>query len=355
VSTENPRVGTEDRIRDRIAGLLECSPGEVAVEPSIDGTLGITAEGARFRVAWAASGDVAPVTRAIDALEDGATPSGVVPLVAAPFLGAVGRRKCEEAGIGWFDLSGNAAIRAPGLKILVDGAPNRFRRPGRPSTPFGPKGSRLARWILAHHPEAQRQVDLAQATRLSEGYVSRLVARLAAADLIERRADGLLACTDPAQLLDAWVEADRFDRHDVRRGTVAARSGTALLDRIATYLADVTRPSEGRPGYALTGLAAAWLFEPFASFRTVTVYLTKPPRAGDLDALGFVDDPRGANLWLVVPHDDGVFDVTTERRGLSLVHPVQAYVDLAAQPERAQEAAEQLRRAVIEPAWGRRG
>jgi len=355
VSIGNLRRGTEEQIRQRIAELLECSLGEVALESSIDGTLAITAPDARFRVGWAASGDVAPVARAIDALEGTTAPRGAVPLVAAPFLGTVGRQKCDEAGVGWFDLSGNAAIRAPGLKILVAGAPNRFKRPGRPSTPFAPKGSRLARMLLARHPAPQRQVDLARATRLSEGYASKLIARLAADRLVERRADGLVACTDPARMLDAWAEADRFDRHDLRRGTVAARSGTALLERVANYLADLAGPSARQPGYALTGLAAAWLFEPFASFRTVTVYLKKPPLADDLDALGFVDDPRGANLWLVVPRDDGVFDITTERRGLSVVHPVQAYVDLTAQPERAREAAEQLRKGIIEPAWGHHG
>lgn len=353
MSTENPRLGTEERIRERIAQLLECSLGDVTLEPSIDGTLRMTAPGVRFRVAWAASGDVASVARAIDALEGSAAPGGAVPLIAAPFMGTVGQRTCDEAGVGWFDLSGNAAIRAPGLKILVAGAPNRFKRPGRPSTPFGPKGSRLARILLARHPTPQRQVDLARATRLSEGYASKLIARLAADRLVERRADGLVACTDPARMLDAWVEADRFDRHDVRRGTVAARSGTSLLERVANHLADAAGTSQGTRGYAVTGLAAAWLFEPFASFRTVTVYLKRPPLADDLDALGFVDDPRGANLWLVVPRDEGVFDITTERRGLSVVHPVQAYVDLTAQPERAQEAAEQLRKAIIEPAWDR--
>src|SRR5688572_28233702 len=40
-----------------------------------------------------------------------------VPVVAVPFMGEVGKRLCAEAGVCWFDLSGNAHIVAPGLRI----------------------------------------------------------------------------------------------------------------------------------------------------------------------------------------------------------------------------------------------
>jgi hypothetical protein len=61
VTTENPRLGTEERTLGSIAELLGCSLGEVALEPSTGGTLGIISPGVRFRAAWAASGDVAEV------------------------------------------------------------------------------------------------------------------------------------------------------------------------------------------------------------------------------------------------------------------------------------------------------
>jgi hypothetical protein len=54
-------------------------------------------------------------------------------------------------------------------------------------------------------------------------------------------------------------------------------------------------------------------------------------------------EPKGANVWLVVPNDVGVFDGVETKEGTACVHPVQAYVDLLRHPERAKEAAAELR------------
>ena len=62
-----------------------------------------------------------------------------------------------------------------------------------------------------------------------------------------------------------------------------------------------------------------------------------------LDRIGFSPDPRGANLWLIVPQDEGVFDGAAQVDGLECAHPVQIYLDLLAHPERAPEAAQELR------------
>ena len=60
------------------------------------------------------------------------------------------------------------------------------------------------------------------------------------------------------------------------------------------------------------------------------------------EKLGFHEEPRGANLRLVLPNDAGVFQGAEPRDGVRCVHPVQAYVDLKAHPERATDAAAQL-------------
>ena len=95
--------------------------------------------------------------------------------------------------------------------------------------------------------------------------------------------------------------------------------------------------------HAATGLAGAWALTRFAAFRTVTVYLAGDPSTALLDALDFRPDPRGANLWLVVPNDEGVFHGALEQDGIHCVHPVKVYADLKDHPERAPEAAERVR------------
>ena len=56
---------------------------------------------------------------------------------------------------------------------------------------------------------------------------------------------------------------------------------------------------------------------------------------------------EASNVWLVTPNDEGVFAGAAEVSVAVCAHPVQVYLDLAAQPERASEAAEELRQRLL--------
>jgi hypothetical protein len=291
------------------------------------------------------AGDSAAVGTAIAAVKAGASRLGakVLPVVAVPFMGDVGKKLCADAGVSWFDLSGNAHIVAPGLRILIEGKPNRFVRRGRPNTAFAPKSSRIARRLLIDPKKAWRQQDLARATRLDDGFTSRIVQRLEHDHLIERAPNGLLHVRNADLLLDSWDEAYDFEKHIIMRGHVTARDGEELLSKAAAAL-------EGKVRYAATGLGAAYIYTHFAAFRLATLYVARRPPEAILKALGFREEARGANVWLVIPSDEGVLDGEGVFEGADeyskvthCVHPVQAYVDLKAHPERAQEAAAELR------------
>ncbi len=100
----------------------------------------------------------------------------------------------------------------------------------------------------------------------------------------------------------------------------------------------------GEVKHAATGLAAAaWQITHFAAFRIATFFLAEYPSKEPREKLGCREDARGANLWLMLPNDAGVFHKAETRDGLRCVHPVQAYVDLKAHTERATEAAGRLR------------
>jgi hypothetical protein len=295
--------------------------------------------GHRFIVEWKGSAGAAVVAHAAETVRQAAAalrPSAV-PLVAVPYMGAVGRERCARAGVGWLDLSGNAAIRTPGLHIQVDGKANRFRAVGRPSSVFAPKASRIARWLLMDPHRFRLQQELARLSEMDEGYTSRIVARLEREGHLERDERRAVRSRDPDLLLDAWGESYRFDRHHVQGGHIAARSGEDHLRALSLKL------GEREIEHAATGLAAAWLGTRFAAFRLVTVYVREPLEPGILEQLQFRDEPRGANTWLVAPKDAGIFHGAAERDGVPCVHPVQAYLDLASQPERASEARDELR------------
>ena len=299
----------------------------------------VSAAGFSFAVQWRSSGAASAVDSAAALAGERARAAGprAIPLVAVPFMGDVGRERCAAAGAAWLDLSGNALIMAPSLRIRVEGQPNRFKRPGRPSSAFAPKSARIARWLLMHPGEALTQREVARATGVDEGHTSRIVSRLEEDDLVERDPEGGLRARDPDLLLDAWREDYDFTKHDIRRGHVAARSGDALVRRLADAL--------GQAGveYAATGLSAAWLMTRFAGLRLATVYLAEHPTDDLLRDVGFREEAAGANVWLVAPKDQGVFHGAAALDRVRCVHPVQAYLDLLAHPERAKEAAEHLR------------
>ena len=189
--------------------------------------------------------------------------------------------------------------------------------------------------------KAETQRTIAANAGLDEGHTSRVVGKLVEAGLVEREKSGIRVI-DPATLLDAWREDYRFDRHHVIRGHIASRGGGSLIRSIAETLAEDEAP------YAATGLAAAWLWTRHAGFRLATVYLSSLPSAEIKSDLGFREEPRGANAWLVVPTDEGVFDGAELVDGIRCVHPVQAYLDLKDHPERATEAAGELKRRFLQ-------
>ncbi|QDU68196.1 type IV toxin-antitoxin system AbiEi family antitoxin [Engelhardtia mirabilis] len=301
-----------------------------------------------YLVEWKVSGDVAGVSagiRQLAAFRDG---SGIehVALLAVPFMGDAGRRICSESGVSWLDLSGNAHIDAPGVHVRVEGKENRFKRRGRPSNPFAPKSSRVARWLLLHQGEFHVQKEIAAAIDVGAGFVSRVVRRLEELELIERNERGGVRVRDPELLLEAWAERYAFERHHLLRGHVAARSGDELLARVSNAL------SGAGIEHAATGLAGAWLLTHFAAFRTVTCFVADLPSSDVLDSLGFHEEERGANLWLALPVDEGVFAGVEKMDGLPCASPIQVWLDLLGQPERAGEAARHIEETLL--SWSSR-
>lgn len=283
------------------------------------------------------SGEVQNIARAVAELVRLRTAlPDATPVVVVPYMGEVGQQLCRDAKVSWMDLSGNAYLVAPGLRVIVRGMPNRFVRRGRPKSFFAPKSARVSRLLLLYPDEAFTQREIAKQTALGEGYVSRVVRALEAEDLVVREPGGAVKPRDPRLLLEAWREAYGFQKHRIHRVHVIARSGEFATRAIAHAL------REAKVRYAATGLAAAWLLAPTAAFRTASFYLdTFEPKL--LEGLGARSVEAGENAWLVEPNDPGVYDGAQEHDGIRCVSAIQAYLDLKGHAERAKEAAEALR------------
>ena len=290
----------------------------------------------KFAVEYRASASAGPLAGAVQSLETCDRETSI-PLVAVPFMGKTGREICEKAGISWLDLSGNAKITAPSVRIWIEGRPNRYAKRGRPTNLFAPKSSRVARQLLLHWNDYQPQAELVRSTALDSGYISRIVRRLVDESLVEERDDGAIRPTNPSLLLEAWSSSYEFDRHRIVRGHVPARSGTDLTQNLSHAMTD------NGVDHAATGLSAAWLMTHFAAHRIVTFYVQSPPSPSTLEQLRFKEEERGSNTWIVIPNDAGVFQGGEKIEGIPCVSPVQVYLDLTDHPERAKEAADIVR------------
>ena len=331
---ERVRHALQDALKRPVRAEYEVNMGERRADAVME------AGKARFIVEWKGAGMSAIIGQAVEqvlALR-GSGAAGAIPLVAVPFMGDAGRRLCESRGVSWIDLSGNAGIHAPNLTIIKEGKPNLYIPRGRPSNPFAPRSSRIARWFLTHPALAINQADLGRSTGLGQGFVSRLIARLADMNLLLRLKDGKIKITNYRQMLDAWLESYDFRSHSIVYGHVASRSGEELLGELNRAA------NASRIKLAFTGLAGAWIYDHYATFRIVTAYLDGPFDEAWLRRLSFRQGEQGSNVWLAQPRDSSELDNTARKGGVAVVHPLQVYLDLKGHPERAAEAADELRR-----------
>ena len=292
-----------------------------------------------FIIELKAGSNSAQVSSAIQTFKKSRLQSQIhlIPLVVVPFMGEVGRNLCQDSGVSWADLSGNADISAPNLRILIDGQPNLFKNLGRPSSPFAPKSTRITRWLLINADKSMTQRELSFATNMDEGFTSRIVSRLEAEELVSRKKDGSIFVPDPNLLLDSWREEYDLKKNRIIKGHIAARSSNEILQKISDLLL------EKDIKHAATGLSGAWLYSKFVGFRIVTFYIDRQLSKELTRILGFRDEERGSNVWFVIPKDEGVFHGSKKVENINCAHPVQVYIDLFGHPERAKEAADNLR------------
>jgi hypothetical protein len=319
-----------DELFDSEEGGLLLARGE---DPAVD----LVAEGHGHRWIFEVRASSSPglVSGAAEQLRSLPGAADALRILVVPFMTPAGEKAAASMRLNWIDLSGNAHIRDDHLYIFVKGQPNQFVSRGRPSSPFAPKSARITRLMLLKPERWWRRKELSTATDLNSGQVSRVIRRLLDEGLVEQQEDYLVRPRHPQALLDAWEDEYRFDRHQILRCHMSG-SGIELARRLEERLGEV----ESR--HAFTGLAAAWALRGFARFRLNSVFVEEDPHELALQ-LGLRVNERGSNVQLIFPDDAGVFTGARLVQDLMCVAPVQAYLDLKHLPERAAEAAENLR------------
>jgi hypothetical protein len=271
--------------------------------------------------------------RDIDALAAVLRPGPAQPvLLGAPFLSPRTRERLRAAGFAYADLTGNVrlSLSEPGLFIETSGASENPQPDERDRKSLkGPKAGRLVRALCDFRPPLGLR-ELASHAGVDPGYASRVVEFLNREALLTRTERGPLTSVEWPDLLRRWSQEYSPFRRGGATMYLAPRGIPAVLERLkrATIRAVVT------------GSWAANQIAPVAPARLLLVYVDRLPAAET--ELDLRPTEAGANVALLTPFDDVVFDRTSDQGGITIAALSQVAADLLTSPGRGPNEAEAL-------------
>lgn len=253
-------------------------------------------------------------------------------IVVGRYLSERTRERLRNGGVGYLDLTGNIriAVSNPGLYIETQGAaedPDREERKARSMR--GAKAGRIVRLLLDRR-EPPGVCEIAALTKIDAGYVSRVLALLDSEALITRVGRGRMQSVDWPALLRSWAQEAPIESRGTARTYLDPRGLSSLMARLAK--------SDER--YVVTGGLAAAAFAPIAPPRLAVIWMRDVTAAAE--RLRLRPAASGANVLLVEPHDDAVFEGATQRDDIWYAVPSQIAADLLSSPGRGPAEGEEL-------------
>ena len=238
-------------------------------------------------------------------------------LIVAPWLSRRTRELLEAEGVNYLDLTGNARIQLDNPTLFIEthgAAKDPSPREKTKARVQGPKAGRFIR-LLADVAPPYGVRELAVASDLTPGYVSRLLDTLDDEALVERAGRGRVMSVDIPRLLRRWAETYDVFRSNTSSRFLAPGGAGDTLPRLASLGSRV----------AVTGSFAAVRHSAIAAPALLVAYADDP--AGIAETLGLLPADEGANVVLLRPFDLVVWERTTAEKGVTFVSPSQIAVD----------------------------
>lgn len=256
----------------------------------------------------------------------------VAPLVVTRHVSLSVRDRLRGADVNFVDLTGNVrvVVENPGLFIEAQGAqknPDRKQRPTRSLR--GAKAGRVVRALIDFR-QALGVRALATRAGVDAGYASRILALLDSEALITRVGRGQIEHVDWVRLLRRWAEDAPFESRGRVLSFLEPRGLPVLLEKLA----------KSKIRYGVTASLAAVRIAPVAPSRLATVYVTDARIATQRLGLRMVE--TGANVFLVETNDEGVFERSEVKEGVTYTAPSQIAADLLTSPGRGPSEGEEL-------------
>ena len=280
-------------------------------------------------------------------MKSGQSRGNAYPIVAAPFISETSAEICRQVGAGYMDLAGNCRLSFGGIYIDRRGRPNRFVTRRSLRSLYRSRSSRVLRTLLFNPRLTWKLTDLSVASGVSIGQVFNVKKALVDREWAIFDRNGL-RLTHPEKALQDWGDQYAFDSNltfDFYAPTGMHETELSL----ARYLS-----SRGFR-YAFTSYSAYARMIPGTDCIRVFAYIDADSDIAVAKAakdLNFKPVLKGANVTLMMPHDEGVFFGVRETEGITIVSPVQAYLDVKNSGNEGFSAAEDIFRKVLQKEWG---
>ncbi len=255
-----------------------------------------------------------------------------LPLLVAAYLSPASKETLIKKGISYADSTGNLRLVAnrPGLFLNQIGATKDPWPDDKPLRSLkGRAAGRSIRALVDYQPPYGVR-ELSLRAKLSSATLSRVIELLEREAVLTKDIGGGVFDLDWEAAIRRWSQ-----EYELRRSAVVA---SYLEPRGLGTFAEKLKNVHCR--YAITSSLAAQRYAPVAPTRTAVVYVENAKESAALLNLRPAD--TGANVLLVEPFDDVVFDRTTVRDELVTAAPSQVVVDLMTGPGREPSEAEEL-------------
>ena len=307
----------------------------VAPQSSLDAIMVITApdeSAARFAMELRQRIDPKDVPQLLDAHKRRQTMDRL--LVVAPFLGQQTRERLRAAGASYADATGNFRLESdnPVAIIVLDGASaNPWSESRALRSLKGPTAGRVVRALCDFQPPFGIR-ELAQRSQTAAATVSRVVALLDREALVTKVGRGMITEIAWAALLRRWTQDYALVKSNVVRSFLEPRGLDTLLKKLAA----------AGLRHAVTGSLAAARIAPIAPSRLAVIYVDDIEVAAT--SLKLRRTESGANVLLVRPFDDVIYDRADSCEGVVYAALTQVVADLLTSPGRGPAEGEELLR-----------
>jgi hypothetical protein len=260
-------------------------------------------------------------------------------MLLSNFVSERSQAMLEDAGVGWFDPTGNIRIEAdrPALFIRQSGAdrnPNPDTEGRRQKSLRGPGAARVVRSLLDGVTDTRVRA-VAMHAEVGAATSARILGYLAQEHLVERDEHGTVQRVHKRSLAQAWARDYGMTRTNHTTPVLAPRGLSWVMNRLAAQ----------RLPHVLGGSAALRRYLPEATtavapLSLLAIYSDETPALRR--ELELRTTERCANVLLLEPFDQAVLQGALEADGLRYTAASQTVVDLLTSPGRGPEEAAQL-------------